>query len=144
MYCKVTVAGMRSQVVPRYCCASRMNPARISWGTASQSALSWMGFGERKNVNNWNPWINSNWLAAALLLEADPGRRTRSVYKIMRSLDNFINIYPDDGASDEGPGYWGRAGASLFDNLELLGSATNGTIDIYRAPLVRSMGQYIY
>ena len=104
----------------------------------------WMGFGERKNVNNWNPWINSNWLAAALLLEADPGRRTRSVYKIMRSVDNFINIYPDDGASDEGPGYWGRAGASLFDNLELLGSATNGTVDLYRSPLVRNMGQYIY
>jgi len=104
----------------------------------------WMGFGERKNINNWNPWINSNWLAVVLLLEADPPRRTGSVYKIMRSLDNFINIYPDDGASDEGPGYWGRAGASLFDNLELLRSATNGTIDIYRAPLVRSMGQYIY
>src|SRR2546430_8334018 len=104
----------------------------------------WMGFGERKNVNNWNPWINSNWLTAVLLLEADPRRRTASVYKIMRSLDNFINIYPDDGASDEGPGYWGRAGASLFDNLELLRSATNGTVDIYRAPLVRNMGQYIY
>src|SRR5205814_56027 len=104
----------------------------------------WMGFGERKNVNNWNPWINSNWLAAVLLLEADPRRRTASVYKIMRSLDNFINIYPDDGASDEGPGYWGRAGASLFDNLELLRSATNGTVDIYRSPLVRNMGQYIY
>jgi hypothetical protein len=104
----------------------------------------WMGFGERKNVNNWNPWINSNWLAAVLLLEADPRRRTAAVYKIMRSLDNFINIYPDDGASDEGPGYWGRAGASLFDNLELLRSATNSTVDIYRAPLVRNMGQYIY
>src|SRR2546430_1709024 len=104
----------------------------------------WMGFGERKNVNNWNPWINSNWLAAVLLLEADPQRRTASVYKIMRSLDNFINVYPDDGASDEGPGYWGRAGASLFDNLELLRSATNGTVDIYRSPLVRNMGQYIY
>ena len=104
----------------------------------------WMGFGERKNVNNWNPWINSNWLAAVLLLEADPQRRNASVYKIMRSLDNFINVYPDDGASDEGPGYWGRAGASLFDNLELLRSATNGTVDIYRSPLVRNMGQYIY
>jgi hypothetical protein len=69
----------------------------------------WMGFGERKNLNNWNPWINSNWLAAVLLLEADPQRRAASVYKIMRSLDNFINSYPDDGASDEGPGYWDRA-----------------------------------
>jgi hypothetical protein len=104
----------------------------------------WMGFGERKNVNNWNPWINSNWLTAVLLLEADPQKRTAAVHKIMRSLDNFINVYPDDGASDEGPGYWGRAGASLFDNLELLRSATGGKIDIYRSPLVRSMGQYIY
>ena len=104
----------------------------------------WMGFGDRKNVNNWNPWINSNWLAAALLLEADPQRRAASVYKIMRSLDNFINGYPDDGASDEGPGYWDRAAASLFDNLELLRGATNGTVDIYSSPLVRNMGQYIY
>ena len=104
----------------------------------------WMGFGDRKNVNNWNPWINSNWLAAALLLEADPQRRAASVYKIMRSLDNFINGYPDDGASDEGPGYWDRAAASLFDNLELLRGATKGTVDIYSSPLVRNMGQYIY
>jgi len=104
----------------------------------------WMGFGERKDVNNWNPWINSNWLTAALLLEADPQRRSAAVYKIMRSLDNFINRYPPDGASDEGPGYWGRAAASLFDNLELLRDATHGAIDIYGSPLVRSMGQYIY
>ncbi len=117
---------------------------RVLTPASQRDDFWWMGFGERKNVNNWNPWINSNWLAAVLLLEADPPRRTASVYKIMRSLDNFTNIYPDDGASDEGPGYWGRAGASLFDNLELLRSATNGTIDIYRAPLVRNMGQYIY
>ena len=104
----------------------------------------WMGFGERKDVNNWNPWINSNWLTAALLLEADPQRRSAAVYKIMCSLDNFINRYPPDGASDEGPGYWGRAAASLFDNLELLRDATHGAVDIYGSPLVRSMGQYIY
>src|SRR2546421_680294 len=104
----------------------------------------WMGSGARKHVNNWNPWINSNWLAAVLLLEADPRRRAAAVYKIMRSLDNFINIYPDDGASDEGPGYWDRAAASLFDNLELLRGATSGKVDIYGSPLVRSMGQYIY
>jgi hypothetical protein len=104
----------------------------------------WMGFGERQNVNNWNPWINSNWLAAALLLEDDPARRAAAVHKAMRSTDRFINVYPDDGASDEGPGYWGRAGASLFDVLELLRSATGGRVDIYGHPLVRNMGQYIY
>ena len=78
----------------------------------------WMGFTPRE-VNNWNPWINSNWLAAALLLERDPARRTRAVAKIARSLDRFVDAYPDDGGCDEGPSYWGRAGASLFEALEL-------------------------
>ena len=117
---------------------------RILTPALARDDFWWMGFGERKNLNNWTPWIDSNWLAAVLLLEADPRRRAAAVYKIMRSLDNFINIYPDDGASDEGPGYWDRAAASLFDNLELLRGATSGRVDIYGSPLVRSMGQYIY
>jgi hypothetical protein len=104
----------------------------------------WMGFGPRKNVNNWNPWINSNWLASVLILERDSARRARAVYKIVRSLDNFLNIYPADGGCDEGPGYWGRAGASLFESLELLRDATGGKVDVYDAPLVRNIGQYIY
>ena len=117
---------------------------RILTPALARDDFWWMGFGERKNLNNWTPWIDSNWLAAVLLLEADPRRRVAAVYKIMRSLDNFINIYPDDGASDEGPGYWDRAAASLFDNLELLRGATSGKVEIYGSPLVRSMGQYIY
>jgi hypothetical protein len=104
----------------------------------------WMGFSARKDVNNWNPWIASNWLASALILERDPQRRARTVHRIMRSLDVFMNGYPDDGGCDEGPSYWDRAGASLFDNLELLRGATNGGIDVYAHPLVRNMGQYIY
>jgi hypothetical protein len=104
----------------------------------------WMGFSARRDVNNWNPWIASNWLASTLILERDPQRRARTVHRIMRSLDVFMNGYPDDGGCDEGPGYWDRAGASLFDNLELLRSATNGGVDVYAHPLVRNMGQYIY
>jgi hypothetical protein len=104
----------------------------------------WMGFGSDREVNNWNPWINSNWLTAALILERDGEKRRRSVYKIMRSLDNFLNLYPDDGGCDEGPGYWGRAGASLFECLEMLHSATRGAINNYSSPLIRGMGQYIY
>ena len=34
----------------------------------------WMGFGNRR-VNNWNPWVNSNWLTCVLLLEEDEERR---------------------------------------------------------------------
>lgn len=102
----------------------------------------WMGFGGRI-VNNWNPWICSNWLTAALLLEDDADRRARGVTKAMRCLDHFLNPYPEDGGCDEGPGYWDRAGASLFDCLELLAGATNGAIQVYDKPLIREIGLYI-
>jgi hypothetical protein len=104
----------------------------------------WMGFGERERVNNWNPWINSNWLTAALLVEQDPARRQAAVSKILKSLDRFTAGYKADGGCDEGPSYWGVAGASLFDCLELLLSGTGGKIDVFSYPLIQNMGRYIY
>ena len=105
----------------------------------------WMGFtADRPRVNNWNPWIVSNWLASVLLIEDDEVRRRQSVVKAMHTVDNFIDPYPQDGGCDEGPSYWGRAGASLFDCLELLHSATNGAIDLYAEPLIQEIGRFIY
>ena len=103
----------------------------------------WMGFKDNR-VNNWNPWCNSNWLTAVLLMETDEDRRLEAVHKILKSLDKFISGYPPDGGCDEGPSYWGRAGASLFDCLELLYSATNGAINVYNEPLIQEIGRYIY
>ncbi len=110
----------------------------------------WMGLqpeeatGERRRVGNWNPWICSNWLAMNLIIERDEERRQHVVHKIMRVVDNFIDTYPEDGGCDEGPGYWGRAGASLYDTLELLYSATNGAVEIYKEPKIRDIGRFIY
>jgi hypothetical protein len=103
----------------------------------------WMGFTNRR-VNNWTPWVTSNCLSAFLLLETDPNRRTAAVAKALRSLDQFFRIYYNDGGCDEGPGYWGRAGGSLFDCLELLYGASEGEINAYDEPLVREIGRYIY
>jgi hypothetical protein len=108
----------------------------------------WMGLDEQQRathaVNNWNPWINSNWLTSSLIIEKNSDRRWQTVSKIMRSLDVFIDTYPDDGGCTEGPSYWGRAGASLFDCLELLRTATAGAIDLYSHPLIANMGRFIY
>jgi len=106
----------------------------------------WMGLEPERSrdMNNWNPWINSNWLTTALLLEQDSSRRAATVHKIVRSLDRFLDAYHDDGGCDEGPSYWGRAGASLFDCLELLHSVTRGAVDFYKMPLVGEIGKYIY
>jgi hypothetical protein len=102
----------------------------------------WMGFGGHA-VNNWNPWIVSNWLAAALLVEKDPARRAAGVHKALRCLDVFLASYPADGGCDEGPGYWDRAGGSLFDALELLRGASGGKIDVFDRPLIKEIGRYI-
>lgn len=105
----------------------------------------WMGLkGTGRRVNNWNPWINSNWLQSFLLIEKDRERLLQGVSKSMRSLDRFIEPYPEDGGCDEGPGYWGRAAASLFDCLEILELATSGAIQLFDLPLLKNMGSFIY
>ncbi len=109
--------------------------------------FSWMGFrarGDNRRPNNWNPWVNSNVLTAALLVEKDENRRLELIHKVLRCLDNFVTPYPPDGSCDEGPSYWGHAGASLFDNLELLYSATDGRFDLYDNSLIQEVGRFIY
>lgn len=98
-----------------------------------------------RRPNNWNPWICSNWLNAALLLEKDDNRRADMVYKLLHVVDQFLNPYPQDGGCDEGPGYWGAAAASLFDNIAMLNDATNHSFQyVYADEKVKNMGRFIY
>jgi hypothetical protein len=106
--------------------------------------FGWMGLKNNSPVNNWNPWINSNVLTCTLLLDQDAARRAQLTHKILTSLDRFLDSYHEDGGCDEGPGYWSRAGASLFENLDLVRSAGGGAIDYFDVPLVRQIGAYIY
>lgn len=115
---------------------------RILTPCLERDDFGWMGLRGQK-VNNWNPWICSNWLAAALLIEKNPERIVRSVHKALRCLDAFLASYPPDGGCDEGPGYWDRAGGSLYDCLELLHGASQGRIDVFGKPLVGEIGRYI-
>ncbi|NKB68142.1 MAG: hypothetical protein GKR89_13855 [Candidatus Latescibacteria bacterium] len=107
----------------------------------------WMGFGAPgrglDRVNNWNPWIISNWITTILLMERDPKRRAAGLHKTMRALDRFIDPYPKDGGCDEGPGYWGRAGASMFECLESYHEATAGKVNVYGEPLIQDIGKFI-
>lgn len=104
----------------------------------------WQGLDGSRDVNNWNPWTNHNMLTAILILEDDQAKKIRGVEKAVKSLDQFVNIYPNDGGCDEGPSYWGRAGASLYQCLDLLKRATNGKFDIYENQLIKNMGSYVY
>jgi hypothetical protein len=95
-------------------------------------------------VNNWNPWIMSNYIATNLLIEKDNGKRSEYLYKALQGLDRYLNGLGDDGGCDEGVNYWFAAGGSAFDCLELAQIGTNGKVNIFDAPLVRNMTSYIY
>jgi hypothetical protein len=108
---------------------------RDNWG--------YMGF-KGGRPNNWNPWINYNMLTSYLLIETDPVKKVAEVQKVINSLDKFLNGYSDDGGCDEGPSYWGAAGALLYKSLEKLKNATGGKFDVFDNQLVRNIGTYYY
>jgi len=105
--------------------------------------FGYMGF-KGGRPNNWNPWVNYNMLTAYLLLETDPVKKVAEVQKIINSLDKFLNGYSDDGGCDEGPSYWGAAGALLYESLEILRNLTGGKFDVFDDPLIQNIGKYFY
>ena len=86
---------------------------------------------------NWNPWICSNWLTCVLLCEKDETRKTEAIAQIKKATQAFIDAYPEDGGCDEGPGYWDRAAASMFEVMRLLGYGADN-------PKVHKMAAYAY
>jgi hypothetical protein len=110
---------------------------------------TWIDFGakvvypRRVPLNNWNAWINSNWLTTILLLEDDGDRRLRSLVKSCRSLDEYLHDFSPDGGCEEGPVYWQKSPGSYFDCCRTLSSAVNGAADVMTHPFVQRMGQYI-
>lgn len=106
----------------------------------------WMGFNLEPGsmLSNWTTWINSNCLTAFLLVESEQEKRFTGIDKILSSVDVFLGGYHTDGGCDEGPGYWGRAGGSLFDLLEQLYRATDKQFSVYNQSLILSIGSYIY
>jgi Heparinase II/III-like protein len=105
----------------------------------------WMGAGNKNaKLNNWDPWIMSNYLTAALLLEKDENKRAQYVCQAMQLTDQYIDGLGGDGACEEGPTYWGAGPGCVLDVLDLLKSASDGRIDIYHADIVRNMAAYIY
>lgn len=97
-----------------------------------------------RSVNNWNPWIMSNYMTAALLLEKDEERRSKMAYEALYGMDAYLNGLGDDGGCDEGPSYWFAAGACVFDCLELFYDAAPNAPSVYDEPLIQKMASYVY
>ncbi|MBQ8344849.1 MAG: heparinase II/III family protein [Clostridia bacterium] len=90
----------------------------------------WIGY-SHKRPNNWNPWILSNLLTVFLLTEKNERRLHRALTKMFTEIQFYYDALPADGGCDEGPGYWSRAGASLFEFLYQLKQATDGALNLF-------------
>ena len=105
----------------------------------------WMGNGNPEaKLNNWAPWIMSNYLVADLLLQKNEEKREQGINTILRITDQYIDGLGEDGGCEEGPTYWSAAGGAVFDILNVLKDASKGNIDIYNEPIIQKMGAYIY
>ena len=96
---------------------------------------------------NWNPWICSNWLACVLFCEHDDTRRQQAIDQISKAAEAFMAAYPEDGGCDEGPHYWDRAAASLFETIYLLTfieTPHSLRENVQRSAKLRAMESYLY
>jgi hypothetical protein len=100
----------------------------------------WHWLGLDGDAHNWNPWIHSAVLTAALLL-CDDERRTELVRLVVEGLDHYVAVLPDDGGIDEGVAYWWHGACRLLEALDLLAEAGGPALDArdlpVLAPLIR-------
>ncbi|MBQ1865309.1 MAG: heparinase, partial [Bacteroidales bacterium] len=101
----------------------------------------WMGF-RGEGVNNWNPWCNFNVMQAFLLVEKDQAKINEAVARSVKSIDIYIDQFNDDGACDEGPGYFNAAAAMLYSWMQEMYDASAGKFNPFDNAKVRRMGEY--
>ncbi|MFK0009154.1 heparinase [Paenarthrobacter sp. NPDC090520] len=98
--------------------------------------LDWHWLGLNGDVHNWNPWIHSNIIAAALLLVDDAELQATVIARCIEGLDRFLASIPADGAIDEGFAYWWNGAGRALEGLALLEQAAGLNPDL---PVVRAL-----
>lgn len=86
----------------------------------------WHWIGLDRPPHNWNPWIHSNVLVAALRLLDDSVLRARVIALVVDGLDRYVTALPEDGAIDEGYAYWWNGALRALEALDVLEHATGG------------------
>ena len=100
--------------------------------------LDWHWLGLDGDVHNWNPWIHTNLIAAALFLVDSPQLQAATLARCVEGLDRFLASIPADGAIDEGFAYWWNGAGRALEGLALLEEATGGALDV-DLPVVRQL-----
>lgn len=93
-------------------------------------------------VNNWNPHMNSSLIYCALAMCEDKDKIKKLLIKAISSLDAYINLCSDDGACDEGSGYWSAAFSKLSDAVAMLETIT-GIKGFFEIEKIKKMAEYV-
>lgn len=93
-------------------------------------------------LSNWTPWCESNILITAMLMEDDATRYHKLVKLASDGMDEYLNVSPDDGASQEGYTYWTNAAARVLDFADMINLATGGKVKVAEDKLIRNMGEF--
>lgn len=80
----------------------------------------WHWLGLDGDVHNWNPWIHSAVLTAAVQLHDDPDP---VIDLVVEGLERYLLALPDDGAIDEGYSYWWNGACRALETLDILESS---------------------
>lgn len=115
-----------------------IDPAMEGYGTEN---FRWLGDINDKR-SNWNPWCNHGALLAILLMETDQDRLNAAVKASVENVDKYIEAYADDGACEEGVGYWGQSVGRFYEYLQLLYDASGGKFDVFSNEYIRKMAEY--
>ena len=108
---------------------------RIISSYLTHEHYGWMGF-DGNRVNNWNPWINSNVLK--ILPLCSNSNTNELIIKLMKSIDNFADQYPDDGACEEGIMYWYMSGISLAECIYYIYIYSNKKINLFTSAKIKN------
>lgn len=85
----------------------------------------WHWLGLDGDAHNWNPWIHSAVLTAAVQLHDDPDH---IIDLVVEGLGRYLVSLPDDGAIDEGYSYWWNGACRALEALDILEHATDRSI----------------
>lgn len=128
--------GLLDEAAPVICRRVRQEvEKRVLVPFMARDDFWWMGY-VRQDLNNWTPWILSNVMLAACIMEHDRLHLCSLLERACRMLDRWIDCMPEDGGCDEGASYWNMAGGAMLDCLELLDWVTQGRLTVWDQPKI--------
>jgi len=96
----------------------------------------------KTHTNNWNAVCNGAVGLAAMLIEDDPDRLTRTLGEALAALPVFLSGFTDDGGCSEGPSYWRFGFGWYADFAAGLHDFTGGRLNLMAGERIERICRY--